>query len=89
VVAKGNAEVAERIKDEATAHEVPIVESIPLARALYKACDLDQEIPVELYESVARLLAFVQRLKLRKVGSIPVTDGQHRLPEHLLVGLGS
>jgi flagellar biosynthetic protein FlhB len=84
VVAKGAAEVAERIREQANAHDVPIVESVPLARALYKACDLDQEIPVELYEAVARLLAFVHRLKIRGPIGIGSADGHHHLPESLL-----
>jgi hypothetical protein len=47
--------VAERIRDEANRTGVPIVESIPLARALHKAVELEDEIPAELYEGVARL----------------------------------
>jgi flagellar biosynthetic protein FlhB len=77
VVAKGAGAVAERIRDEATRSGVPIVESIPLARALHKACDLDDEIPATLYEGVARLLAFVQRLG----GRAPIGGGHHRLAE--------
>jgi flagellar biosynthetic protein FlhB len=43
------------------AHEnrVPVVEDKPLTRTLYRICDLDDEIPVELYLAVARILAFV------------------------------
>lgn len=86
VVAKGRGELAERIKDEALEHRVPIVESIALARALYKACELDAEIPVALYEGVARLLAFVHRLRHR--GTTPLGGPYHRLPEHLLANAG-
>ena len=42
---------------------VPVVQDVPLARALHKLCDLDQEIPVELYEAVARVLALIFALK--------------------------
>ena len=45
--------------------EVPVVEAPPLARALFAACELDQEIPVELFNAVAKVLAFVQRLNGR------------------------
>lgn len=59
VVAKGADAVAARIREEAAAHEVPVVEDPPLTRAVYAACDLDDAIPAELYLAVARLLAFV------------------------------
>jgi flagellar biosynthesis protein FlhB len=62
VVAKGSDEVAARIREEATRHGVPIVEDPPLARAVYGACDLQDEIPEALYMAVARLLAFVYSL---------------------------
>ncbi len=45
-----------------TANGVPLVEDPPLARALYVACELEQEIPTELYEAVARLLTFIYSL---------------------------
>lgn len=63
VVAKGTDYLALRIRDEAMAHRVPVVEDPPLARALYVVCDLDHEIPGELYEAVARLLTFIYGLK--------------------------
>jgi flagellar biosynthetic protein FlhB len=63
VVAKGRGAVALRIREEAERHRVPIMQDIPLARGLYSACDLGQEIPVEMYEAVARVLAVVMALK--------------------------
>jgi flagellar biosynthetic protein FlhB len=72
VVALGKGLLAERIRDAAEEHRVPIVESIPLAWALYDACDLDDEIPVELYEGVARVLAFVHHLGRRRPLGGPV-----------------
>jgi flagellar biosynthetic protein FlhB len=63
VVAKGRGAVALRIREEAERHRVPIMQDIPLARGLYAACDLGQEIPVEMYEAVARVLAVVMALK--------------------------
>ncbi|MEZ5989362.1 MAG: flagellar type III secretion system protein FlhB [Planctomycetota bacterium] len=65
VVAKGVDEVALRIREVAREHEVPIWEEPPLARSLYAACDLDDEIPAELYQAVATVLAQVLRLKER------------------------
>lgn len=63
VVAKGRGAVALRIREEAERHKVPIMKDIPLARALHAACELNQEIPVELYEAVARVLAVVMALE--------------------------
>jgi flagellar biosynthesis protein FlhB len=75
VVAKGAGVVATRIREVATEQRIPMVQDIPLARMLYKACDLGQEIPAELYGAVARVLAFVMTLKAR--GS---AAGLHRSP---------
>jgi flagellar biosynthetic protein FlhB len=63
VVAKGRGAIALRIREEAERHKVPIMKDIPLARGLHAACDLGQEIPVELYEAVARVLAVVMALQ--------------------------
>ncbi len=63
LVAKGADLVAKRIRDVATENEVPIVENPPLARALYAAVDLDQEIPPEHYKAVAEVIGYVMRLK--------------------------
>ena len=63
VVAKGTDYLAFSIREEAARQRVPVVEDPPLARALYIACDLEQEIPAELYEAVARLLTFIYGLK--------------------------
>jgi len=65
VVAKGKGLIADRIRDEAGKHFVPIVRDIPLARTLEKACRVDQSIPPDLYEAVARLLAFVMQVGQR------------------------
>jgi flagellar biosynthetic protein FlhB len=63
VVAKGRGAVALRIREEGERHGVPIMKDIPLARALHASCELGQEIPLELYEAVARVLAVVMALK--------------------------
>jgi flagellar biosynthetic protein FlhB len=59
VVAKGTDALALKIRERAREHRVPIVEDKPLARTLHRVCDLDDEIPAELYLAVARILAFV------------------------------
>jgi flagellar biosynthetic protein FlhB len=65
VVAVGAGSVALRIRAQATEHRIPIVEAKPLARALWRACEAGDEIPVTLYEAVAKVLAFVHRLDKR------------------------
>jgi len=65
VVAKGRGHIARRIREEAEKHDVPIVRDVPLARTLHSACKLGQAIPADLYEAVARLLAFVFSLNRR------------------------
>jgi flagellar biosynthetic protein FlhB len=62
VVAKGQRLVAERIKEIAREHKVPVVENKPLARALFKAVDVGQQVPAHLYEAVAEVLALVYGL---------------------------
>lgn len=59
VVAKGAGALAAKIRERAKEHRVPILEDKPLARALYRVCEVGEEIPTELYMAVARILAFV------------------------------
>lgn len=66
VVAKGKNALALRIKSVAAEHNVPVVENPPLAQALYKACDVGQEIPAHLYRAVAEILAYIFRLTGRR-----------------------
>lgn len=63
VIAKGVDVVALRIKEIAKENSVPIVENKALARALYAKVDIDQSIPMELYQAVAEILAYVYSLK--------------------------
>lgn len=63
VVAKGAGYLAEKIRNIATEHNVPIVEQKPLAQALYKTVEIGHFIPAELYRAVAEVLAYVYRLK--------------------------
>jgi flagellar biosynthetic protein FlhB len=65
-LAKGVDAVAQRIRAAAEEHNVPIVEDPPLARALFAAADLDQPIPKEHYEAVAKVIGFVMRLARRR-----------------------
>lgn len=61
VVAKGADEMARKIREIAGSHDIPLFENPPLARALYKAVEPNQIIPIELFSAVAEVLAFVFR----------------------------
>ena len=63
VVAKGQDLMAQRIKAIAREHGVPIVENVPLARALYAEAEVGDAIPGALFEAVAEVLAYLIRIK--------------------------
>lgn len=63
VVAKGVHLLADRIREIAREHRIPILETPPLARALYYHAELESEIPEKLYTAVAEVLAYVFQLK--------------------------
>jgi flagellar biosynthetic protein FlhB len=69
VVAKGVDDVAFRIREIAKEHNVPIVASPALARALYAACDIDQPIPTDHYAAVAEIIGYVMRLARQKLAA--------------------
>lgn len=62
VVAKGKGVIAERIHDLAIQHNVPIIERIPLARALYRDVKVGQEISLDMYDAFVEIMAYVYRL---------------------------
>lgn len=66
VVAKGADYVAFKIKEKAKENDVPIIENRPLARLLYSEVDIDSEIPIDMYQTVAEILALVYKLKKKK-----------------------
>jgi flagellar biosynthetic protein FlhB len=63
VVAKGIDLIAQKIKEIARENDVQVVENPPLARELYKMCDLNSSVPQKLYKAVAEVLAFVYNAK--------------------------
>jgi flagellar biosynthetic protein FlhB len=83
VVAKGADEIARKLRERAEEARVPMVQDIPLARALHASCELGQEVPPQLFTAVARVLAFVMHLGARGVRGgfhrpgfeAPVTEG--------------
>jgi flagellar biosynthetic protein FlhB len=66
VVAKGRNKVALRIRQAAIEHRIPIVEDAPLARLLHRTTEVGHEIPENLFQAVAEVLAFVYRLDPRR-----------------------
>jgi flagellar biosynthesis protein FlhB len=69
VLAKGERVIAEKIKEVARKHNVPIVENPPLARTLLKQCPVGAPISPDLFEAVAEVLAFVYRMNRKKSGA--------------------
>ncbi len=65
LVAKGADLIAEKIKEIARTHNIPIIENKPLARTIYKTMKLGQVIPKELFVAVAEVLSYVYRLRKR------------------------
>lgn len=66
VIAKGEDYLAAKIKEAARENNIEIVENKPLARMLYYNVELDEEIPPELYQAVAEVLAFVYNIKNKR-----------------------
>jgi len=62
-LAKGADNIALKIREVAKAHDIPIVENVPLARALYATVEIDGEIPVEHYHAVAEIIGYVMGLR--------------------------
>ena len=85
VVAKGQDLTALRIRELAKEHRIPIVEAPPLARALYRHTELEDEIPETLYAAVAEVLAYVFQLRRFNVegGRVPEMPGEIVVPSQL------
>jgi flagellar biosynthetic protein FlhB len=62
-LAKGVDLIALKIREVAGEHNIPIVENVPLARALYANVEIDEEIPVEHYHAVAEIIGYVMGLR--------------------------
>ncbi|MEV6344505.1 EscU/YscU/HrcU family type III secretion system export apparatus switch protein [Actinoplanes sp. NPDC051851] len=75
VVAKGKGPIADKIRELANENRIPMVQDVPLARALNESCEVGQEIPAEFFAAVAKVLAFVMSLKARGAAA-----GMHRNP---------
>ena len=66
VIAKGKGMLAERMRELAREHGIPIVEDIPLARLLYKKVKIGRSVPADTYKAIAAILAFVYRVTGRR-----------------------
>ena len=75
IVAKGAGHLAARIREEAEAHEVPMVRDPLVTRMLYKMCEVGHYIPPDLYDAIAQVLAFI--FYLDQMGKAP---GTHDTP---------
>ena len=69
VLAKGRNHVALRIRRRAEELGIPIVENPPIAQLLYKTARIDREIPEDLYQAVAEVLAYVYKLDPKKTNA--------------------
>jgi len=70
IVAKGQDYLAQKIKEKAQEHDIVIVENKPVARALYSACEIGDQIPPQMYQAIADILVYVYRLKKDGKGSM-------------------
>lgn len=69
VLAKGRGHVALRIREAAKAADVPIVENKPLARVLHQTAEVGKQVPENLFQAVAEVLAYVYRIDPRRAKS--------------------
>ncbi|MEF8732573.1 MAG: flagellar biosynthesis protein FlhB [Candidatus Accumulibacter meliphilus] len=86
LLAKGMGEVALKIRQIGAENTVPTVEAAPLARALYRHGELDQEIPAALYAAVAEVLAYVYQLSSWRAvgGTYPLPPREIAVPVELV-----
>ncbi|MGL5086753.1 MAG: EscU/YscU/HrcU family type III secretion system export apparatus switch protein, partial [Clostridium sp.] len=66
LIAKGADNLAIKIKELAKEANIPIIENKPLARLIYKEVELEQDIPQDMYQAVAEILAMVYKLNQKK-----------------------
>lgn len=80
MLAKGAGDIALRIREEAAKYNIPMLEAPPLARALYRHCEIGEQIPTELYGAVAEVLAWVYGVRRWKKGSGILPKKPENLP---------
>jgi flagellar biosynthetic protein FlhB len=67
MMAKGVDKVAQKIREIAKEHGIPVIENPPLARGLYAAVEVDQEVTPEFYKAVAEVISYIFKLKRRRL----------------------
>ena len=67
LLAKGADAIAQKIKEIAIEHDIPIVEDKPLAQLIYKTVEVNDNIPQEMYQAVAQILAYIYKVKKKKI----------------------
>ena len=77
VLAKGPYHVAQKIIQIAKENNIPIVQNIPVARAIYKTIDIGQEISSDLYLAMAEILAYVYKLRGKDAFASKTTNPQY------------
>ncbi len=75
IIAMGKNKLAERIKEIARENEVPVIENKPLARSLFKSCEIGMEIPAEFYQAVAEILSVVYQSDSKRLPMLGEMNG--------------
>lgn len=83
VIAKGADEIAFRIREVAQSHRITIMRNPTLARALYDTAEIDEEIPVQHYQAVAKIISYIYKLKGRKPQAAPAKPGSAKPKKRL------
>ncbi len=73
MVAKGSGSLAEKMREVAARHRIPVVQNPPLARELYHGLEVNQHVPPTLYAQVARIMVWVIAMKQARTGALPGT----------------
>ena len=72
LLAKGTELFAKKIKEIAQEHDIPVIENPPVARAIFRMVEINQEVPPDLYKAVAEILIFVYNLKKKTPNFTPL-----------------
>ena len=71
VIAKGVDFLAQRMREIATAHDIPLIENKPLARSLFDSVEIDAQIPAEFYRAVAEIIHYLNSRRKTPVPIVP------------------
>lgn len=86
VIAKGADAVAAKIREIAAKHRIPIMRNPPLARVLYDTTDIDEDIPFEHYQAVAKIIGYVYKMKGKSAQATrPASNTSEKKPQQLQI----